>query len=271
MSVWSWPSVREAIENGERMTIDINADAGESFGRWQLADEGSLFPHLTSVNLACGFHAGDPLTIRRSVALAHELGVAVGAHPGFADLAGFGRRNIDASAAEVEADVIYQLGALAAFLRVDGGSLHHVKAHGALYLRMMRDEVIAGAVARAVAAYDEDLPLVVLGGPGGELMAKAARQAGARVVTEAFPDRGYLANGQLAPRSMEGSLFDEPEAIAERAVAMALGRPLEAIDGGQVRVGGETLCLHGDNSNSAESAAAVRRALEAAGVEVRAF
>jgi UPF0271 protein len=252
------------------MIIDINADAGESFGRWQVADERSLFPQLTSVNLACGFHAGDPLTIKRSVALANELGVAVGAHPGFLDPVGFGRRNIDATATEIEADVTYQIGALAAFLRA-GRSLHHVKAHGALYLRMMRDEEAAKAVARAVRGYDPELPLVILGGPGGEVMAEAAREVGVRAVSEAFPDRAYLADGRLAPRRMEDSVFDDPDTIAARAVAIARGEALQAIDGGEVRIEGQTLCLHGDNSNSVLSAAAVRSSLQAAGIEVKAF
>ena len=253
------------------MTIDLNADAGEAFGRWQVANEAALFPHLTSVNLACGFHAGDPQTMLQSVRLAKRFGVAVGAHPGFPDKVGFGRRELDATEEEVYADMLYQLGALSAFLKVESLALHHVKAHGALYLKMMRVEATAQAVARAVAAFDPSLPLVVLGGPGGALMEREAVAAGLNVIAEAFPDRVYLADGQLAPRKLSGSVLDDPERIAERAVAMATGGALEALDGGIVTVQADTLCLHGDNPSAPQTAAAVRRALSAAGVEVRAF
>lgn len=253
------------------MTVDLNADAGESFGRWQVADEAALFPHLTSVNLACGFHAGDPLTIQRSVRLAKEDGVAVGAHPGFDDKAGFGRRDVAASPEELYADVLYQLGALQAFVNEAKLQLHHVKAHGALYLKTMRDEVAAKAVAEAVASFDARLPLIVLAGPGGELMRTAAEAASLRAINEAFPDRAYLANGQLAPRSVAGAVLDDPGQVAERAVILATGEPLAALGGGSLRLQAETLCLHGDNSRAPETASAVRRALIKAGVSVAAF
>ena len=252
-------------------SIDLNADAGEAFGRWRVADEAALFPHLTSVNLACGFHAGDPKTMLESVRLAKRAGVAVGAHPGFPDKVGFGRRDLSASETEVYADTLYQLGALKAFLGLENLALHHVKAHGALYLKMARDPDTARAVAAAVAAFDPALPLVVLGGPGGRVMAREAEAAGLKTVAEAFPDRAYLADGALAPRGMTGSVLDDPEHVAERAVAMATGKALEALDGGTVTVQADTLCLHGDNENAPANAAAVRRALAAAGVEVRAF
>lgn len=253
------------------MTIDVNADAGESFGRWQVADEASLFPHLTSVNLACGFHAGDPLSMRAAVQLAKDNGVAVGAHPGFPDKVGFGRRDMAASAAEVSSDVLYQLGALQAFLTRAALPMHHVKAHGSLYLKMMVDEPTARAVAEAVAAFNAHLPLVVLAGEGGALMTKTAEEVGVRTVAEAFPDRAYLANGQLAPRSLSGSVLDDSVLIAERAVALATGQALPALDGGQVTVDAETLCLHGDNPSAPQTAAAVRQALKEAGVTVAAF
>ena len=251
--------------------IDLNADAGEAFGRWRVADEIVLFPHLTSVNLACGFHAGDPQTMLESVRLAKRFGVAVGAHPGFPDKVGFGRRDLDASVAEVYADTLYQLGALSAFLRLENLPLHHVKAHGALYIKMARDPDTARGVATAVAAFDATVPLVVLGGPGGRIMAQEAEAAGLQTVTEAFPDRAYLADGQLAPRGVAGAVLDDPGHVAERAVKMATGAALEALDGGTVTVQADTLCLHGDNERAPENAAAVRHALAAAGVEVRAF
>lgn len=255
----------------ETLTIDLNADAGESFGRWQVADEASLFPHLTSVNLACGFHAGDPLTMQAAVGLAKANNVAVGAHPGFPDKVGFGRRDMAASADEVRTDVLYQLGALQAFLHQADTPMHHVKAHGALYLKMMTDEATARAVAEAVAAFDPRLPLVILAGEGGELMKRVAEDLGLSIIAEAFPDRAYLANGQLAPRRMEGAVLDDHAHIAERAVAFATGEVLPALDGGKVGVKAETLCLHGDNPNAPKTAAAVRQALEGAGVAVVAF
>ena len=252
-------------------TVDLNADAGEAFGHWRVADEGALFPYLTSVNLACGFHAGDPLTMQRSVRLAKRSGVQVGAHPGFPDLVGFGRRDLAASPEEVYTDVLYQLGALAAFLGAEGLPMHHVKAHGALYFKMMREPETARAVAEAVATFDATLPLVVLAGAGGQVMQEQASALGLRVVTEAFPDRAYLADGRLAPRTLEGAVLDDPDTIAERAVKMATGAPLSALDGGRVVLEADTLCLHGDHPRAAQNAEAVRRALAEAAVKVRAF
>ncbi len=250
------------------MWVDLNADAGESFGAWRMGQDEALFPLLTSVNLACGFHAGDPRTMLRAVRLAKAHGVSVGAHPGFPDLVGFGRRDLDASPEEVYADVLYQIGALAAFLRLEGMPLHHVKPHGALYLRMARDPEIARAVAQAVKDYDPELPLVLL---GGTVMEEAARAVGARYVREAFPDRAYLSNGQLAPRRVEGALVRDPERAAERAVQMVVEGKVAALDGGWVEVQAETLCIHGDNPEAVAIARAVREALLAAGVEVRPF
>lgn len=252
-------------------TIDLNADAGESFGHWQVADEAALFPQLSSVNLACGFHAGDPLTMQRSVALAKRLGVAIGAHPGFDDKPGFGRRDIAATGEQIFTDTLYQLGALQAFLKGEGLPMHHVKAHGALYLKMMKDEETARAFSEAVATFNQKLALVVLAGKGGELMQKVGQELGLRVVSEAFPDRAYLANGQLAPRSLPGSVLDEPELIAQRAVMLAKGEAITALDGGEVSVRAETLCLHGDNPHAPKTAAAVRQALEAASIRIQAF
>ncbi len=252
----------------EGKTIDLNADAGESFGRWQLGHDEALFPLLTSVNLATGFHAGDPRVMLRSIRLAKKHGVAVGAHPGFPDLVGFGRRDMAITPEEAYTDVLYQIGAISAFLRVEGLTLHHVKPHGALYLRMLRDEGLAQAVAQAVKDYDPNLPLVLL---GGTPMEEAARAVGARYVREAFPDRAYLSDGRLAPRSMEGALIRDPKRAAERAVAMVLEGEIEALDGGRVRVQAETLCVHGDNPEAVEIARAVRAALESAGVTLRPF
>lgn len=248
--------------------IDLNADAGESFGPWKMGQDEALFPLLTSVNLATGFHAGDPRTMQKSVRLAKAHGVAVGAHPGFPDLVGFGRRDLAIKPEEAYTDVLYQIGALSAFLKVEGLSLHHVKPHGALYLRMLKDQALAEAVAQAVKDYDPELPLVLL---GGTLMEEAARAVGTRYVREAFPDRAYLSDGRLAPRSMAGAVIRDPERAAERAVAMVLEGEVEALDGGRVRVQAETLCVHGDNAEAVAIARAVRAALEAAGVRLAAY
>jgi len=249
-------------------TIDLNADAGESFGRWKLGHDEELFPLLSSVNLATGFHAGDPRVMLKSVRLAKKHGVAVGAHPGFPDLVGFGRRDLAATPEEAYTDVLYQIGALSAFLKIEGLPLHHVKPHGALYLKMLRDEELAQAVAQAVKDYDPELPLVLL---GGTLMEEAAQKVGVRYVREAFPDRAYLSDGRLAPRSMEGALIRDPEKAAERAVQMVTEGEIEALDGGRVKVKAETLCVHGDNPEAVAIARAVREALVAHGVKIQAF
>lgn len=252
-------------------TIDINADAGESYGPWRMGADEELFPALTSVNVACGVHAGDPVTMRRTVELAARHGVAVGAHPGFPDREGFGRRDLAMSPDELHDAVSYQLGALDAFLRPTGGRLHHVKPHGALHHRIVRDEAAADAVARAIRDFAADLPFVVLAGPGGELMRRAGDRHGLTLVPEAFPDRGYLTSGHLAPRSRADALVTDPEAAAARAVRMATGVEIETVDGGVARLGARTLCIHGDNPGAAAIARAVHDALEAAGLDVRAF
>ncbi|GAA6742354.1 LamB/YcsF family protein [Thermus antranikianii] len=250
------------------MLIDLNADAGESYGTFTYGHDREIFPLVTSVNLACGFHGGSPTRIREAVALAKAHGVAVGAHPGFPDLVGFGRRDMALSPEEVYADVLYQIGALYAFLKTEGLSLHHVKPHGALYLRACRDRETARAIAEAVKAFDPEVPLVVL---PGTVYEEEARRAGLRVVLEAFPERAYLKNGQLAPRSLPGSWISDPKEAARRALRMVLEGKVEALDGGEVEVKAETLCIHGDNPNAPEVALAVRRALEEAGVEVKPF
>jgi UPF0271 protein len=250
------------------MFVDLNVDAGESYGTFTYGHDREIFPLVTSVNLACGFHGGSPTRIREAVALAKAHGVAVGAHPGFPDLVGFGRRDMALSPEEVYADLLYQIGALYAFLKTEGLSLHHVKPHGALYLRACRDRETARAIAEAVKAFDPEVPLVVL---PGTVYEEEARRTGLRVVLEAFPERAYLRNGQLAPRSLPGSWISDPKEAARRALRMVLEGKVEALDGGEVEVKAETLCIHGDNPNAPEVALAVRRALEEAGIEVRPF
>lgn len=250
------------------MTIDLNADAGESFGVWKLGQDEVLFELLTSLNLACGFHAGDPLTMQQAVRLAKSKGVAVGAHPGFPDKVGFGRREMAATPEEVYGDVLYQIGAIAAFLKVEGLPLHHVKAHGALYNRATRDASTARAIAQAIRDFDAAVPMVVL--PGTPLE-DAALAMGLRAVREAFPERGYTADGRLAPRGTPGAIIHDPEEAAQRALKMVLEGKVIAVDGQEVALKAETLCIHGDNPNAPKIARHIRQALEAEGVVFRAF
>lgn len=254
----------------EEVRVDLNADAGESFGVWPMGADARLFPALSSVNVACGFHAGDPATMLRTVRLAREHGLAIGAHPGYPDLVGFGRRDMAVDPEHIHADVLYQLGALSGVLRAEGLTLHHVKPHGALHHRLLRDQAAADAVARAIRDVGAGVPFVVLGGPGGTVMQRAAQAHGLPTFREAFPDRGYLASGILAPRTMPGALLHDPDAVAVRAVAMVTRGEVPAVDGGTTRVEAETLCIHGDGPRAPEIAAAVREALERAGVAVRA-
>ena len=255
----------------EPLTIDINADAGESYGLWRMGADEELFPSLTSVNVACGFHAGDPVVMRRTVELARANGVAVGAHPGFPDTGGFGRRDLAMTGDELYAAVLYQLGALEAFLRPAGVRLHHVKPHGALHHRIVRDEAASDAVARAVRDFDPEVPFVVLAGPAGAGMRRSAQRHGLRSVLEAFPDRAYLADGRLAPRGTEGAIVTDPGAVASRAVRMVTQGEVVATDAAVTALEVDTLCIHGDNPGSHEIARAVHEALTAAGVDVTAF
>lgn len=250
------------------MQIDLNADAGESYGNWKLGNDAELFSLVSSVNVACGFHAGDPLTIRHTLRLAKREGIAVGAHPAFPDLVGFGRREISAAPDEVYADVLYQVGALSAFLRVAGMPLHHVKAHGALYNRATRDPETARAIAQAVKDFDPSLPLVVL--PSTPLEAEAEK-LGVPVVAEAFPERGYNRDGRLAPRGLSGALIESPVEAARRAVQMVMKGEVETIDGGTVPVRARTLCIHSDNPRAVEIARAIRKAFLAEGITVQTY
>jgi UPF0271 protein len=249
-------------------TMDLNADLGESFGHWTLGDDERLIAHITSANVACGFHAGDFRVMERTVALCRDAGVAVGAQPGYPDLLGFGRRALPFEPVEVESMVRYQIGALEAFCRAAGVELHHVKPHGALYNQAAVTPLLAGAIARAVARFSRDVPLYGLA--TSEAMRVAAEEAGLRFVPEAFADRRYLADGTLQPRSVDGSLITDPAVAAAQAAAIARDGELTAADGSRVEVIAETICCHGDTPGAVEIAAAVRAALEAAGVDVAA-
>ena len=249
------------------MRIDLNGDVGESFGAWSLGEDEALIPHVTSVNVAAGLHAGDPGTIERTIGLAIRHGAAIGAHPGYPDLAGFGRRAMALSPDEIEASVLYQVAAVAGFARAAGTALRHVKAHGALYNRGARDRAAADAIARAVRRFDPSLVLVGLA--GSELVA-AGREAGLRVAEEAFADRAYEPDGSLRSREHADAVLSDPHAAATQALAIVRGE-LTARDGSPLRPRADTICVHGDLPGAAARARAVREALEAAGVEVRAF
>ncbi len=248
--------------------IDLNADLGESFGRWRLGEDESLLPSLTSANVACGFHAGDPLTLQRTCRLAAEHGVVVGAQVGYRDLAGFGRRFIDVSPDDLTADVLYQLGALAAMCRAAGTALRYVKPHGALYHAVTTHEGQAEAVVEAVRSYADGL--AVLGLPGSALLA-AAERSGLRAVPEAFADRGYAADGTLVPRDQPGAVLTDPGTVADRVVRLARDGVVEAVGGSLVQVAAESVCLHGDTPGASAMAQAVRSALDGAGIAVQPF
>ena len=250
------------------VTIDLNADLGESFGAWVLGDDEAMLDLVTSANVACGFHAGDPTTIRRTVARAAERGVVVGAQVGYRDLAGFGRRRIDMDAADLTADVLYQLGALEAMCRAAGTRVAYVKPHGALYTTAAVDEGQARAVVDAVLAYDPALP--VLCQPASVLNA-VAESAGLVAVAEAFADRAYQPDGRLVARSNPGALVTDAEAVAERVVRLATDGTVVAVDGSTVSVPARSVCLHGDTPGAVGLAREVRTRLEDAGVTVAPF
>ena len=245
--------------------MDLNCDMGESFGRYTLGDDAAMLDVVTSANIACGLHAGDPSVMQSTVALAAQKGVAVGAHPGYPDLQGFGRRTMALTPAELEAALLYQIGALAAFARAAGTPLVHVKPHGALYNVAARDQTVAEAIVRAVAAFDADLIVVTL--PNSAL-AHAARAADLRVAHEGFADRAYREDGSLVPRAEPGAVIHDPVLATMRAVRMVTQGAVEAITGKIVPLHIDTLCIHGDTPGAVTIAAALRAALEAEGVEI---
>lgn len=247
------------------MRVDLNADTGESFGAYRLGHDAALMPALTSASVACGFHAGDPGVMRETVALAREHGVAVGAHPGFPDLVGFGRREMRATPREVEDFVVYQVGALAAVAAAQGVRLQHVKAHGALYNMAARDAALADAIARAAASVDPTL--MIFGLPDSHMIG-AAQRAGLRTAREAFADRAYQHDGALVPRREPGALIVDPDAVVSRAVSIVCERVVTSVDGSRVRLEVDTICVHGDTPGAASLALRIRQALAAAGVTI---
>ena len=250
------------------LAIDLNSDLGEGFGVWALGDDEALLDVVTSANVACGFHAGDPDILRRVCAIAAERGVAIGAHVGYRDLAGFGRRDMDVEPQRLTNDVIYQIGALDGFARVAGARVRYVKPHGALYNTAAHDQHQAAAVVEAIHLYDESLP--VMGLPGSALLT-AAGSAGLRTIGEAFADRGYAPDGTLVPRSQPGAVLHDPQRVATRMARLVTTGTVQAVDGTDVPIPAESICVHGDSPGSVQMAIAVRQALAAAGVDLRPF
>ena len=247
------------------MRIDLNSDLGESFGPWPMGQDRALMDSISSANVACGFHAGDPGAMRATVALAREKGVAIGAHPGFQDLVGFGRREMRVTPAETEDLVLYQVSALAGMASAQGVRLQHVKAHGALYNMACRDGALADAIAKAVAALDRSL--ILFGLPNSELL-RAGRAAGLRVAAEVFADRAYDPDGALTSRAKRGSVIQDTQTVVERAIKMVREKKVLAVDGSTIALEADTICLHGDTPGAADHARAVRNGLEGAGIKV---
>ncbi|WP_106971851.1 LamB/YcsF family protein [Streptomyces xylophagus] len=248
--------------------IDLNADLGEGFGRWHLTDDEQLLSVVTSANVACGFHAGDPVTMRRVCELAAERGVRVGAQVSYRDLAGFGRRAMDVPPAELAAEVAYQIGALEVFARAAGTRVSYVKPHGALYNRIVHDREQAAAVIEGVLLADASLP--VLGLPGSVVLELAAK-AGLPAVTEAFADRAYTDEGTLVPRGRDGAVITDPDAVVERSLSLAGSGVVTALSGARIEVRARSLCLHGDTPGAVDLARRVRARLLESGVRVEAF
>ena len=243
--------------------IDLNCDMGESFGLYTLGSDQAIMPFISSANIACGLHAGDPLVMRQTVRLAKQYGVAVGAHPGWPDLQGFGRREMSLTSDEAEAFVLYQIGALAAFAKAEDVELHHVKPHGALYNQAAKDRNLANAIARAVKRFSDDLVLVGLAGSG---LIEAGIEVGLRLANEGFPDRNYNSDGTLMSRKLAGAVIESPEEVAANAIRLAH----KGIDFSGRRIRIDTLCLHGDNQYAAQNAKLVRDTFEKAGIQIAA-
>jgi 5-oxoprolinase (ATP-hydrolysing) subunit A len=248
--------------------IDLNADLGEGFGAWRLGDDAALLDVVTSANVACGFHAGDPTTMRRVCAAAVDRGVVIGAQVGYRDLQGFGRRDIAIDPEDLAADVLYQLGALEGCARAAGSGVRYVKPHGALYNAAVVDCEKAEAIAAATTAFDRSLPLLAM---PGSAMEEAAHGAGLPFIPEAFADRAYLPDGRLVPRSQPGAVIEDPYEVVARAAAFALHRRVTAVDGTVLPIEARSLCVHGDTPGAAYLASEIRRTLLDAGVALAPF
>lgn len=249
-------------------SIDLNSDVGESFGHWTLGDDAAMFRSVTSANVACGFHAGDPSVIRRTCREATAAGVAIGAHVGYRDLAGFGRRFLDIQPNELADDVVYQIGALQALALAEGAKVRYVKPHGGLYNAIIHHTAQAQAVVDAVKSVDPGLP--IMGLPGSEVL-RLAGEAGLRAVPEAFADRAYNPDGTLVSRSEPEAVLSDPAEVAEHVLRMATEGSVRTIDGSILKIRAESICVHGDSPGAVAMAAAVKSALGDAGVSIGSF
>jgi 5-oxoprolinase (ATP-hydrolysing) subunit A len=247
--------------------IDLNCDMGESFGAYTIGMDTDVMDHITSANIACGFHAGDPLVMARTVKLAKEKGVGIGAHPGYPDLLGFGRRPLACTREEITQYVIYQAGALNGFCRAHGATLQHVKPHGALYLDAVENDTVARGIADGILAVDPDLLFVALAGKKGEPMRRMGAKLGLKVVYEAFPDRAYTPEGTLLSRKQPGAVISDPDEVARRALDMANGYVI-AVDGTRIDLEVHSLCVHGDNPAAVALVKTIRNILENNGIHV---
>jgi UPF0271 protein len=251
-----------------KIKIDINSDVGESFGVYKLGLDEEVIPHITSANIACGFHGGDPGMMRKTISLAKSYGVEVGAHPGFPDLMGFGRRNIDATLDEIKDYVIYQTGALNGFALSQGITLQHVKAHGSLYNIAAANYRIMEAIVESVAKMDQELILLVLASSQREPLIEIGRRYGLRIAFEAFADRAYQNDGSLVPRREKEAVIEDPDVVVKRALKIALEEKVIVIDGTEIELKADTLCVHGDNPAAVQMVKRIREGLKAASVEV---
>ena len=248
--------------------MDLNCDMGESFGAYTLGMDSSVMPYISSANIACGWHAGDPCVMEKTVRLACQNGVGIGAHPGYPDLLGFGRRSMAASPEEIRQYLIYQVGALKAFCSANRTRLSHVKPHGALYLDAVENGEIARAIATAILSLDPDLFFITLAGKKGETMRRMGEELGLKVVYEAFPDRAYASDGNLMSRKKSGAVIDNPEIVAKRALDMANGF-VEAVDGTIIELNVQTLCVHGDNLRAVDLVKTVKATLESNHIAIK--
>ena len=248
--------------------IDLNSDVGESFGNYQLGLDEKIIPLISSANIACGFHAGDPTVMKRTIAIAKKYGVAPGAHPGFPDLMGFGRRKMDASLHEIKNYVTYQMGALQAFAAAQGMALQHVKPHGALYNMAVEDMEIWDAVAEVIAAVDSGLILFVMAGPWRQDLEAIGARHGIRIAFEFFGDRAYNSDGTLVSRKLPGAVIHDQELVAEKVLKMVKEGKVVCIDGTEIELAAETICVHGDNPAALELVSNIRESLLEEGIEI---
>jgi 5-oxoprolinase (ATP-hydrolysing) subunit A len=249
--------------------IDLNCDMGESFGNYKLGLDEEVIKHISSANIACGFHAGDPMVMEKTVHLAKEHRVAPGAHPGFPDLMGFGRRTLEATRHEMTNYIIYQVGALMAFCKACGLKLQHVKTHGKLYSNAWEDEIPAMATAEAIARLDPSMFYLIMGGRKGEIAYKAGKEMGLKMARETYPDRAYLPDGSLVPRKQPGAVIKDPDLVTARAVRMASEKKVVAIDGTVIDLQVDTICVHGDNPSAVEIVKKIKDALKREDIEIK--